>query len=213
MCLQRGLDCVRKVTQAPTVRCRACVDAHSKCERPLAPPVPSLSSLDRPVSPSFSTGPGISFEQTPAPPSSSHSPQLKRKERIRTPPTIGPSFPYFQQPPEEPPFTRQKSFSSMSSRFPSTDSRYPPLSSSPQFSTNSAFDSEDKYTIDRMKLRLDSATSQLELSRSAHRQEQSIWASQAKNYEEEIASLRAEVSHLRARIARVNRGGEGGAGI
>ena len=55
---------------------------------------------------------------------------LKCKEHIITPPTTGPLLPnlsYHLPPQDEPPFTQQKTFSSLSSHFPSADSHNPLL--------------------------------------------------------------------------------------
>ena len=178
----------------------------------MAPPSssnPPPFSAAQPPSPSFSTSPGS--EPPPDPLSPSHSPCLKHKEHIITPLTTSPSVPnlsYCLPPQDKPPFTWQKSFSSFSSHFPSADSHNPPSSSSPH---PSAYDSKDSFNVKRLWLHLSSATAWFDMAQAAHRNKQLLWASQAHVYEDEIANLCTEVTHLRARVTRGGNTGKGGA--
>ena len=108
----------------------------------------------------------------------------------------------------QPPFTRQKSFFSLSSCFPSANSCNSPSSSSPH---PSAYNSEDSFNVKRLQLHLSSATAWFKMAQAAHHNEQLLWASQAHVYEDEITNLHAEVAHLCARVARGGNTGEGSA--
>ena len=118
----------------------------------------------------------------------------------------------YHLPQDKLPFTQQKFFSLMSCHFYSADSHNPPSSSSPHPFTHSAYNSQDSFNVKRLRLCLSSATSQFEMAQAAHHNEQSLWASQAHVYEDEIANLCAEVTHFHARFARGRNTGEGGGG-
>lgn len=142
-------------------------------------------------------------------------PALKRKGRSPPPSTIPVPTSSNLQPTlaesEGPPLRRHKSRSGTSSRYASSDSRglyaFPPgtssFSSSPVPSLHSAFDAEEQFQVRQLQLQLSTANNRLDTAKeaaAAFLREEALWIQRCQVYDQQVASLNAEVGRLRTRL-------------
>jgi hypothetical protein len=68
--------------------------------------------------------------------------------------------------------------------------------------TSSAFDARDGYTINHLKVELNSYTRELEHMKATLAGERADWQQRSFLYENEIIGLRSELTHLRELLAK-----------